>query len=102
MAGGDALAGISKKRVTRAGKALRDDLAGRLTLPTDVREEYLATVDEFRRAHGRPLAAVAANLVYYVKEYRNETIHKTHSHYFVERTADLFERLLAEEPSGVS
>jgi hypothetical protein len=31
-----------------------------------------------------------------------ETIHKTHSHYFVERTADLFESLLAEEASGAS
>jgi hypothetical protein len=31
-----------------------------------------------------------------------ETIHKTHSHYFVERTGDLFERLLTEEPSEVS
>jgi hypothetical protein len=26
----------------------------------------------------------------------------THSHYFVERTGDLFERLLTEEPSEVS
>jgi hypothetical protein len=31
-----------------------------------------------------------------------ETVHKTHSHYFVERTGDLFERLLTEEPSEVS
>jgi hypothetical protein len=31
-----------------------------------------------------------------------ETIHKTHSDYFVERTGDLFERLLTEEPSEVS
>lgn len=30
-----------------------------------------------------------------------ETIHKTHSHYFVERSADLFERFLDEGPTKV-
>jgi putative GTP pyrophosphokinase len=74
MAERDALAHISKKRVTKAGKALRDDLTGKMELPKDVRDEYVEIVDEFRKAHGRPLASVAANVVYYVKEYRDEDL----------------------------
>lgn len=74
MAERNALAGISKKQVTKAGKALRDELEGKTELPDDVREEYFEIVDEFRRAHGKPLASVAANLYYYVKEYRDEEL----------------------------
>lgn len=74
MAERNALAGISKKQVTKAGKALRDELDGKVDLPDDVREQYLDVVDDFRRAHGRPLASVAANLHYYVRDYRDEDL----------------------------
>lgn len=70
----DALAGISKKRATKAGKALRDDLEGKIALSDDDRDSELEIVDEFRKAHGKPLARVSANLVYYVREFRDEVL----------------------------
>jgi putative GTP pyrophosphokinase len=63
----DALAEISKSRVDKAGKRLRHHAESELDLLPDELVAEREIVREFRVAHGRPLAAVAANLRYYVR-----------------------------------
>lgn len=68
MAARNALAGISKSRVNRAGETLRLQAEGELDLDSEELSEQRNVVREFRRLHGKPMQAVAANLRYYVRE----------------------------------
>lgn len=64
----DVLANLSKSRVDKAGKRLREHAEGELDLEPEEVVEERELVREFRLAHGRPLAAVASNLRYYVNQ----------------------------------
>jgi ppGpp synthetase/RelA/SpoT-type nucleotidyltranferase len=64
----NALADISKSRVNKAGQYLREHAEGDLDLDAEGLAEQREIVREFRVAHGSPLAAVAMNLRYYVKQ----------------------------------
>jgi ppGpp synthetase/RelA/SpoT-type nucleotidyltranferase len=64
----NALEGISKSRVDKAGKRLRAHAEGDLELDAEALAAERERVREFRLAHGRPLALVAANLRYYVRQ----------------------------------
>lgn len=64
----DVLAGISKSRVDRAGRALRRHAQGEIELTATELEDEREIVAQFRGAHGQPMQTVKSNLAYHVNQ----------------------------------
>lgn len=64
----DCLAHISKSRVDKAGRRLRQHALGELELTKEEVEQEREVAEAFRSAHGKPMQLVKSNLAYHVSQ----------------------------------